>query len=84
MSTQGPTAEQVIELVKQLPPDEWWAVYAYLDRQKRAEERERRAHAEAQLRRLAAERGLNWDGMNDEERLFFVDDLVHEDRECKQ
>ena len=42
----------------------------------------RMADAEAQLRRLCAVRGLNWDTMTEAERENFVDDLVHEDREC--
>ena len=42
----------------------------------------RMAHAEAQFRQLCAERGLNWDTMTEAERENFVDDLVHEDREC--
>jgi len=36
--------------------------------------------AEPQARRLAAERGLDWDTMSDEERSAWVDDLVHEGR----
>jgi hypothetical protein len=27
----------------------------------------------------AAERGLHWDALNDEERELFVDDLLHEE-----
>ncbi|HXG09344.1 MAG TPA: hypothetical protein VNK04_06100 [Gemmataceae bacterium] len=38
--------------------------------------------AEAQLRRIAAERGLDWDKMSEEDREAFVDDLVHENRRC--
>ncbi len=40
--------------------------------------------AEAQLRKLSASQGLDWDMMTDEERINFVDDLIHEDRECKR
>ncbi len=40
--------------------------------------------AEAQFRDLCASRGLDWDMMTDEERISFVDDLIHEDRECKR
>lgn len=39
-------------------------------------------YAEAQLRKLCASRGLDWDRMSNEERIDFVDDLIHEDREC--
>lgn len=41
-------------------------------------------YAEAQLRKLSASRGLNWDKMTDEERIDFVGDLIHEDRACKR
>ena len=36
------------------------------------------AHGEAQMRRLCAERGLDWDKLNENEREAFVDDLLHE------
>ena len=52
--------------------------------QKDAERKARMDYAEAQLRKLSASRGLNWDKMTDEERIDFVDDLIHEDRECKR
>lgn len=39
-------------------------------------------YAEAQLRQLCASRGLDWDAMTEVERENFVDDLIHEDREC--
>lgn len=42
----------------------------------------RMAEAEAQFRKLCADLGLNWDFMTETERVNFVDDLVHEDREC--
>ena len=42
----------------------------------------RMADAVTQFRQLCAARGLNWDTMIEAERENFVDDLVHEDREC--
>lgn len=39
-------------------------------------------YAEARFRELCASRGLDWDMMTDEKRINFVDDLIHEDREC--
>ena len=42
----------------------------------------RMADAEAQFRQLGAARGLNWDTMTEAERENFVDDLIHEDRDC--
>ncbi len=78
------TDEQVVELILQLPPerlkavlqilnakrDEWWARIV--------------AEGEQQMRRLCAERGLDWDLMTEEERKAFIDDLIHEDRACAQ
>ena len=52
--------------------------------QKDAEQKALMDYAEAQLRKLSASRGLNWDKMTDEERIDFVDDLIHEDREYQQ
>ena len=49
-----------------------------------AEQKALMDYAEGQLRKLSASRGLNWDQMTDEERIDFVDDLIHEDRACKQ
>lgn len=39
-------------------------------------------YAEARFRELCASRGLDWDAMTETEREHFVDDLIHEDREC--
>jgi hypothetical protein len=38
--------------------------------------------AETRFRQLCASRGLDWDTMTETERENFVDDLIHEDREC--
>ena len=39
-------------------------------------------YAEAQFRQLCTSRGLDWDEMTETDRENFVDDLIHEDREC--
>ena len=39
-------------------------------------------YAEAKFRKLCASRGLDWDAMTELDRENFVDDLIHEDREC--
>ncbi len=39
-------------------------------------------YAETQLRKLCASRKLNWDEMSEADRENFVNDLIHEDREC--
>ena len=70
--------KQVVELVKQLPlkskqaaldaltagGDIWWEMTL--------------SQGEEQFRRLAAERGLEWDKMPEAERETFVDALLHE------
>lgn len=40
--------------------------------------------AEVQFRKLSASRGLDWDKMTDEDRIDFVDVLIHEDRGFKR
>ncbi|MCE2399759.1 hypothetical protein J4G08_02600 [Candidatus Poribacteria bacterium] len=41
-------------------------------------------YAEAQLRKLCDSRKLNWDKMSEADRENFVNDLIHEDRECSR
>ncbi len=82
MPTLELTDEQVVALVKQLSPERKRAVLLTLAEDARARREERLDYAEAQLRQLCAERGLDWDAMSEEEREAFVDDLVHEDRQC--
>ncbi|MEW6366114.1 MAG: hypothetical protein AB1714_15920 [Acidobacteriota bacterium] len=74
--------EQVLELIDHLRPELKRAVLLRLADDARARRESRMALAEAQLRRNAAERGLDWETMSDDERQRLVDDLVHEDRRC--
>jgi hypothetical protein len=79
MPTLELTDEQVLELVKQLPPEQQRA--ALLALAAGSEERaELRALAQTQLRRLATNRGLDWDEMTEDQREALIDDLVHKDR----
>ena len=39
-------------------------------------------YAEQKLREISKDRDLDWDQMTDEDRIEFVNTLVHEDREC--
>ena len=78
MATLSLTDEQVVQLVKQLPPqskqrvlmgltaerDQWWKTTA--------------GEGERDMRRLAAARGLDWGTMTEAQREAFVDDLLHE------
>lgn len=78
MVTLKLTDEQVIELVKQLPPEGKQAVLNALGSEGELWWQITLAQGEDQLRRLSAERGLNWDDMSEEERESFVDNLLHE------
>ena len=78
------TTEQVIDFLQQMPPEEKLTVLKALAKQARSGRAERMKYAESKVRQLCAERGLDWDAMDDEERLYFIDDLVHEDRECNR
>lgn len=76
------TTDQVIGFVQQMPPEEKRAVLLALASQSDVSRAERMDYAEAQLRNLCASRELDWDAMTEAERENFVDDLIHEDREC--
>ena len=78
------TDEQVVELVKQLPPERQRAALLALAAGATQQREQRMQHAEEQLRRACAERGLDWDKMSEAEREAFVDDVMHEDRPCRQ
>jgi hypothetical protein len=73
---------QVVDLVKQLPPERQRAALLALAEGAAKRREERMQFAEAQLRRLSAERGRDWDKMSEEDREAFIDDLLHEDRAC--
>ncbi len=77
------TNEQVVELVRQLPAGAKREVLLALAGDAQGRRDQRMAQAAAQLRQLAADRGSNWDDMNDDQRQELVDDLVHEDRPCQ-
>ena len=78
------TTEQVIELVRQLPSEDKRNVLLALATSAQSSQEQRLALGEKQLRRLAAERGSNWDYMSDDERQALADDLIHEDRQCRE
>jgi hypothetical protein len=75
---------QVVDLVKQLPPDRQREALVALAEGAAQRREELTQIAEEQLRRVAGDHGLDWDKMSEEEREAFVDDLVHEDRRCEK
>ena len=76
------TDEQVLSLVKQLPPERQRAALLALAGASSERRAERMEYAESQLQRICSQRGLDWESMSEEERQNFVDDLMHEDRAC--
>jgi hypothetical protein len=78
------TDEQVLNLVKQLPPERQRAALLTLAGATPERRAERMKYAESQLRRVSSERGLNWESMSEQQRQNFVDDLMHEDRACDE
>lgn len=82
MPTVTLTDDQVIDLVRQLPMERKRTALLLLAEGGRARREARLDYAETQMRRLCAERGLDWDALGEEEREAFIDDLIHEDRQC--
>jgi putative PIN family toxin of toxin-antitoxin system len=78
MPTLELSADQVIELVKQLPDRDKRAVLDALAKERESWWTETALKGEAEMRRLATERGLTWDRMSEAERESFVDTLLHE------
>ena len=78
------TIKQMIELIQQMPPEEKLEVFRVLAKETQANRSERMKYAESKVRTVCAARGLDWDTMGEEERLDFINDIVHEDRECNQ
>jgi hypothetical protein len=78
MTTLALTDEQVVQLVKQLPPEAKRRVLLDLNAERDSWWNAAASAGERDLRRLAAERGQNWDTLTEVQREKFVDDLLHE------
>ncbi len=74
------TRDQLLTLFAQLDPREKREVLYSLAQDAEQRRASREAAAAAALERRAAEHGLSWSEMSEEERSAFVDDLLHEDR----
>jgi hypothetical protein len=79
MSVLELTDEQVISLVRQLPAARKRGALLALAQDSQSRRDERMRFGEAQLRRLCAERKLNWDSMSEDQREEFVNQLLHEE-----
>lgn len=71
------TVGQVIELVKQLPQEDKFAVLHALDREKETGSKAKSKQQEQQMRALSAERGLDWDSLNEDDRDVLAQKLLH-------
>lgn len=76
------TTEQVIDFIQQMPGEEKLAVVRALARESLPQRAERMKYLESKVRDVCAERGLDWDAMTEEERQDFINDVIHEDRQC--
>jgi hypothetical protein len=79
MSVLELTDEQVLSLVRQLPATRKRGALLALAQDSQSRRDERMRFGEAQLRRLCAERKLNWDSLSEDQREEFVNQLLHED-----
>jgi len=70
--------QQIVDLVKQLPPTSKRAVLDVLIAERELWWDMTLVQGEQKLRKLTKERGLDWDKMSEDEREGFVDDLLHE------
>ncbi len=76
------TTDQIVDLVLRLPSERKKEVLMALASESNARREERMAYGEAQMRRLCAASGLDWERMNEDEREALADQLIHEDRRC--
>ena len=77
MATLELSDQQVVGLLKQLPPAQKRAALLTLAEDAARRREERMVYAESQIRHLCEQRGLDRDAMSDEEREAFIDDLMH-------
>jgi hypothetical protein len=78
MSVLELTDEQVLSLVRQLPAARKRTALLALAENAEVRRDERLRFGEAQLRRLCAKCGLDWNNLPEDQREEFVDRLLHE------
>ena len=72
--------QEVVDRFQQLTPDRQRYLMLVMFRTDPDLWRRYQREGEQQLRQLAAEKQINWDLLNDEQRQDFVDAILHEDR----
>jgi hypothetical protein len=78
MITLNEQERQVLDIIGSLSAERRRLVLYELARDSEDAWRRNTAYAEQQLRKLADERGQDWDQMDDQQRQRLVDDLLHE------
>ena len=78
------TTDQIIGAIHEMPPEQCRMLLYTLAERATVNREERMDYAESQIRQLCQSRGLDWDAMTEVEREDFIDDLIHEDRECSR
>lgn len=73
------TNKQVVELVKQLPPEQQIEIFRFLLLQQWGQWESLSRYGVDRVRLVAQERGQDWDVMTENEREAFIDEVVHED-----
>ena len=73
---------QVVDLVKQLPPERQRAALLAMAAGAAQRRDDRMQYAEAQFRHLSADAALSGTTCRRTKREDFIDDLIHEDRPC--
>ena len=82
MPTIALTTQQIIGYIQQMSPEERFKALRVLARSTPEARELQMKHSESSIRQECAQRGLDWDAMDDEERLDFINDIIHEDRAC--
>jgi hypothetical protein len=80
MVTMNEQERHVLDIIGTLSAERRRLVLYELARDSKEAWQRNTDYAEQQMRRLAGERGQDWDWMNDEQRQRFIDDLLHEER----
>ena len=80
MLTLTQQEHEIVKQFKRLPPERQRRVMLAMFNTDPARWGKYQAQGEQQLRKLAADRGLDWAKLNDEQRQDFVNELLHEER----
>ena len=80
MPTLEITNTQVFKLVNQLQRDQQESLYQYLVKILWPEWTTLSQYGEKRVREVAARYGKDWDGLSEEEKETFIDEIAHEDR----